>query len=190
MVVFQRVFMVVLSLVVLALGLTASAQSNYFAFKIGNKWSYSNGEVQTITTQKVVNGMQVVVLAQSLSGTVASETYYQVGPNGVLMVGTRVGGKDYLYNPPLTLYPAPPLTPGMQWSSVGKSPFGTLSFSSRITGSQGVVTPAGRFNALVVQNTVATSSGATTVQNFYFVPGVGIVRIVTQDGGVVDLVSR
>lgn len=35
-----------------------------------------------------------------------------------------------------------------------------------------------------------TSTGAQTILYLYFVPGVGVVRFVTQDGDVVDLVER
>ena len=54
----------------------------------------------------------------------------------------------------------------------------------------GVATPAGRFNALLIQQTSLTSTGGQTVLELYFVPGVGVVRFVTQDGTIIDLIER
>ena len=53
-----------------------------------------------------------------------------------------------------------------------------------------MATPAGRFNALLIRQTSLTSTGGQTVLDLYFVPGIGVVRFVTQDGTIIDLIER
>ena len=55
---------------------------------------------------------------------------------------------------------------------------------------RGVKTPAGRFNALQIRQQTVTSNGARTVMDLFFVPSVGVVRFVTQDGTTVDLIDK
>src|SRR5690606_21886985 len=66
----------------------------------------------------------------------------------------------------------------------------SLTLDSEVLGMRGVATPAGRFNALLIRQTSLTSSGGQSVLELYFVPGVGLVRFVTQDGTVIDLIER
>jgi hypothetical protein len=173
-----------------ALGLSASAQGDYYGLKMGSKWSYSNGELQTLTSERTVKGQKYLVMTRSNGGKVTSEDYLLVNAQGMLLAGSRYGGKDYMYTPALIIYPAAPMTVGMTWSSQAQSPLGQYAFASRIERSEGLATPAGRFNTLVVRTSVTTSSGASTVQDAYFAPGAGVVRFVTQDGDKVDLIAR
>jgi hypothetical protein len=184
----KNVFRVLM--VLFAVGLSASAQGDYYGLKIGSKWSYSNGETQTLGSERTVKGQKYLVMTRSNGGKVTSEDYLLVNAQGMLLAGSRFAGKDYMYTPPLIIYPAAPMTVGMRWSSSAQSPLGQYAFASSIERSEGVATPAGRFNALVVRTSVNTSSGASTVQDAYFAPGAGVVRFVTQDGATVDLIGR
>lgn len=177
-------------LALLAVSLSASAQGDYYGLKMGSIWSYSNGETQTLTSERTVKGQKYLVMTRSNNGKVTSEDYLLVNAQGMLLAGSRFSGKDYMYTPALVIYPAAPLTVGMRWSSSAQSPLGQYAFASSIQRSEGVATPAGRFNALVVRTSVTTSSGASTVQDAYFAPGAGVVRFVTQDGSTVDLIGR
>jgi hypothetical protein len=59
-----------------------------------------------------------------------------------------------------------------------------------VVGLRGVQTPAGRFNALQIRQRTLTSTGGQTLLDLFLVPGVGIVRFVTEDGTVIDLIER
>ena len=183
---FFRIALVLLA----AAGLSASAQGDYYGLKMGSVWTYSNGETQTLTKERTIKGQSYLVMTRSNAGKVTSEDYLLVNAQGMQLAGSRYSGKDYMYTPPLVIYPVGPMTVGMRWSSSATSPLGSYAFASSIQRSEGVATPAGRFNALVVRTSVTTSSGASTVQDAYFAPGAGVVRFVTQDGAAVDLISR
>lgn len=174
----------------LVAGLSASAQGDYYGLKMGSVWTYSNGETQTLSSERTVKGQKYLVMTRSNAGKVTSEDYLLVNAQGMQLAGSRYSGKDYMYTPALLIYPAAPLTVGQRWSSNATSPLGQYAFSSSIQRSEGIATPAGRFNALVVRTSVTTSSGASTTQEAYFAPGAGVVRFITQDGSAVDLVSR
>ena len=167
-----------------------AASPNYYPSRVGTTWEFSNGEVQRIAGERIVAGQRVTVLEHAIGGQVTTEDYLVYGPDGVRMVGTGVAGTVYEYRPPLVVYPAPPLQVGSRWSSTSGTPAGQLSFSSRVIAIQGVVTGAGRFNAMVVRQTASTDTGGTSLTDTYFVPGVGTVRIVGGDGSTVDLVKR
>ncbi len=55
---------------------------------------------------------------------------------------------------------------------------------------RGVQTQAGRFNALHIRQRTLTNSGASTTLDLFFVPSIGVVRYVTQDGILVDLIEK
>ena len=177
-------------LLILALFATAFAQGDYYPGKVGLRWTFSNNTTQEYTAQKTVNGQNVLVLVTSLNGKPVSEQYFQSSPKGVFWFGVRANNKLDWYSSPLVVYPAAPLRAGMRWSSSSKTVNGTLALTSRVLGSEGIQTAAGRFNAFRVRSSVTTSSGASSVSDLFFVPGVGTVRYVTQDGSAVDLVSR
>lgn len=65
-----------------------------------------------------------------------------------------------------------------------------ITLAAEVLGVQGIETPAGRFNALRLRQTTLTSSGGRTALDVYFVPTVGVVRFVTQDGTRIDLIEH
>jgi hypothetical protein len=172
--------------------LVAFAQGgDYYAVKVGLRWTYSNGEVQEILGTRTVNGKAVLVLTHSSGGRPAQEDFLQATQEGVLLLGSRAGEKLTWYDKPLTVYPASPLENGKRWSTSARTADGsTVALSGRVLGSEGVATQAGRFNAFVIRTTVVTSSGASSLTDSYFVPAIGVVRFVSQDGSKVDLTSR
>jgi hypothetical protein len=172
----------------LALGQVA-AQSAYYPQTLGWSWTYSNGATQTLTGTRELAGLAAVVLTHSFRGVPVSEDYLDYS-NGVRLLGTGVGGSITTYDPPLLLFPPAPLQVGMRWSTTSVASDGTtLVISISVTGVQGLRTPVGSYNALVIRSTVSTSSGAASVVNSFFVPAVGTVRYVTSDGGTIDLIE-
>jgi hypothetical protein len=173
----------------------APSVEEYFALRPGLRWSYSNNTSQEVLAQRKVNGQNVLVLKHFVAGKPTSEDYMQFSQGGgVLYYGTRgtVGNKPQLtwYNPPLVLYPKNPIGVGDRWQSSTALGNGTLTLTVRVVGTEGVLTQAGRYNALVVRSQINTSSGAASVTDAYFVPGIGTVRFVTQDGSSVDLMRQ
>jgi len=176
-------------LVLLAAGL-AAAPPGYYPARAGLSWTYSSGETQQLAGPRQVDGHQVMVLTHYFNGVPVSEDYLQFGSDGVHTLGTAAGGKVTLYSTPLTVYPAGPLQPGMQWQSTTKLPAFDITLSSEVIAVRGVKTQAGRFNALQIRQRTLTSNGAKTVMDLFFVPSVGIVRFVTQDGTTIDLIDK
>lgn len=177
-----------------ALALAASAggwAQPYYPFGDGLSWTYSSGETQVMQGPRDLDGLQVMVLTHYFDGAPVSEDYLVYEPGqGVRSVGTAAGGQRYGYAPPLTVWPEAPLEPGQTWQSTTEVAGVSLTLSAEVLGLRGITTGAGRFNAFQVRQVTLTSSGARTLLDLYFVPTVGIVRFVSQDGTTVDLIER
>jgi len=177
----------------LAAALTLSvvwAQNDYYPHDEGMTWTYDSGVTQRMSGPRDVDGMSVMVLTHYLEGVPVSEDYLRYGPDGVVTVGTAAAGQRLTYAPPLVIYPPPPLEVGATWRSTTDLGAFTITLDAEVIGLRGIQTPVGRFNALQVRQRTLTSTGASTLLDLFFVPGVGVVRFVTQDGSVVDLIER
>lgn len=179
-----------LALLALTASTLAATPAGYYPHRSGMSWTYSSGETQQLSGPRKVDGHEVMVLTHYFNGVPVSEDYLQYGANGVLTLGTAASGKITLYPTPLTVYPPGPLKPGMQWQSTTKLPSFDITLSSEVVGVRGVKTQAGRFNALQIRQRTLTSNGAKTVMDLFFVPSVGVVRFVTQDGTTIDLIDK
>lgn len=182
--------MATLPIVALAFVALAADPPSYYPHRAGMSWTYDSGETQQLAGPRTVDGQQVMVLTHYFNGVPVSEDYLQYGPDGVKTLGTAAGGKVTRYDPPLEVYPAAPLKPGMQWRSTTKLPGFDITLSAQVLAVRGVETTAGRFNALQIRQTTVTSNGAETVMDLFFVPSVGVVRFVTRDGTSVDLIDK
>ena len=178
-----------LVLSILLLGGTATAQG-YYPSESGLSWTYSSGETQQLSGPRDVGGRQVMVLTHYFEGVPISEDYMQYTPEGVVSFGSAAGGQVFHYDPALVVYPQEPLAQGMTWTGTTNLSGFNLTLSSEVIGLRGVATQAGRFNALLIRQTTLTSNGGQTVLDIYFVPAVGIVRFVTQDGSTIDLIEK
>jgi hypothetical protein len=167
----------------------ALAQPGYYPSEAGMSWTYGNGETQTLSGPREVLGAPRMVLTHYFGGVPVSEEILEFGA-GVVSHGTAAGGEVMAYTPPLTVYPPEPLQPGDTWQSTTTVGGVDITLSSEVLGLAGVRTPAGRFNALRIRQTTLTSSGGRTVLELFFVPTVGVVRFVTQDGTQIDLIER
>lgn len=171
----------------LALG---AAQEAYYPSRPGLSWTYSNGELQELSGPREFAGQPVTVLLHSLQGLPTSEDYLVYDEQGVRTLGTAVGGQALAYDPPLALFPPAPLQVGQTWQSTARVQGIDITLGFEVLGVRGVQTPAGRFNALQIRQQTVTSTGAQTVLDLFFVPSVGTVRWVTQDGTVIDLIEK
>ncbi len=176
-------------IVAIALASVALA-SGYFPVGDGLSWTYDNGATQVMSGPRRLDGVDVMVLTHYIDGVPVSEDYLTFGPDGVRTVGTAAAGQIAPYDPPLLVYAAAPLQPGSTWASSTRIGGIDVTLSSEVLGLRGVQTPAGRFNALQIRQRTLTSTGGQTLLDLFLVPGVGIVRFVTQDGTVIDLIER
>jgi len=177
--------------VILAALLLASATaSDYYPSGDGLSWTYDSGTTQVMSGPREFDGVQVMLLTHYVGGVPVSEDYLAFGPDGVRTLATAAGGQVVRYDPPLVVYGAPPLQPGSTWTSTTRVSGIDVTLSAEVIGLRGVQTPAGRFNALQIRQRTLTSSGGQTLLDLFLVPGVGIVRFVTQDGTVIDLIER
>jgi len=177
-----------LAVIIVVLAGVSAAQAYYPATE-GASWTYSSGETQVLSGPRDLGGRDVMVLTHYLAGVPVSEDYLEYGASGVISYGSAAGGQVFRYEPPIVVYPPAPLSPGMKWTSTTQLPGFSLTLDSEVVGLRGVATEAGRFNALLLRQTTLTSNGGQTVLDIYFVPTVGIVRFVTQDGTTIDLIE-
>lgn len=168
----------------------AASANGYFPFGDGLTWTYDSGTTQVMSGPRTLEGTEVMVLTHYLDGVPVSEDYLTFGADGVATLGTAASGRLTLYDPPLLIYGPPPLEPGRTWSSTTRLGGIEITLSSEVVGLRGVQTPAGRFNALQIRQRTLTSTGGQTLIDLFLVPGVGVVRFVTEDGTVIDLIER
>lgn len=166
------------------------AQEAYYPSRDGLSWTYNNGETQTLSGSKVVGGQNALVLVKYREGAPVAEDYLIYDAQGVRMVGTAANGMTLEYTPGLVIYPPSPLQVGQSWKGKANLSGFDISISAEVLGVRGVETSVGRFNALQVRQQTVTSTGAQTVMDFFFVPSVGVVRWVMQDGTMIDLIDK
>jgi hypothetical protein len=176
------------ALAVLLAALAPALAAEYYPFGEGLTWTYSSGETQVMAGPRDWNGVPVMVLTHYLGGVPVSEDYLQFG-EGVTTLGSASGGQAVRFDPPLIVYAPGPLAVGAAWQSTTQLGDMSLTLASEVVAMRGIETPVGRYNALQIRQRTLTSTGASTTLDLYFVPGVGIVRFVMQDGTVIDLIE-
>jgi hypothetical protein len=187
----MRWFLVVLIAVFTLVFLNpASAQESYYPARDGLSWTYSNGETQMLSGSQDVSGQAASILLKMYQGVAISEDYLVYDAQGVRMVGTAANGQLLAYSAALQLYPSSPLQVGQTWKSKASVAGMEIALAGEVLGVRGVETAAGRFNALQIRQQTVTSTGGQTVLEFFFVPSVGIVRWVMQDGTTIDLIEK
>ncbi len=178
-----------LALLLLTSVATLAQARDYYPSGDGFSWTYSSGETQVMSGPRDFGGTTVMVLTHYLNGLPVSEDYLVYDADGVRTLGTASGGKLVRFDPPLIVYAAEALAVGDSWQSTTQLGDISITLAAEVLGLRGVQTPAGRFNALQIRQRTLTSSGAATTIDIFFVPGVGIVRFVTQDGTIIELIE-
>ncbi len=166
------------------------AQESYYPSKGGLSWTYNNSETQILIEYNNSEGPPAMVLVHYLNGEPVSEDYLIYDERGVSSFGTASGGQAFQYESPLLIYPPAPLQVGQTWQTKTKIAGFEISLESEVVAVRGVQTPVGRFNALQIRQKTVTSTGAKTMLDLFFVPSVGVVKWITEDGIVVDLIEK
>ncbi len=172
----------------LLLGL-ALAQKGYYPHALGMRWVYSSGEVQTFTEVRELAGAEVWMLEHRYKDGATMTEALAFNDRGVWVFAVISGGETLTYDPPLQLYPKPPLRTGLRWGGTTRLRGQALKVEAEVLGLSGVEVKAGRYNAFRIRSKLAAAGGSESVVDLYFVPGVGVVRYATADGGVIDLVE-
>jgi len=163
-----------------------AAAPNYYPHRVGMTWIYTSGEVQVLTGTKQIEGQEVWVLTHSYGGAVRYTDFLRYD-EGVWLLGVDFGSGVQPYDPAILLFPPAPLRVGQNWSSRVAFRGSTLVVVNKVLRIEGVEVPAGRYNAFVIRSSMTAEGGGANVVDMYFVPGIGIVRYATQDGGQIDL---
>ncbi len=179
-----------IALITLVFLTPVSAQESYYPARDGLTWTYSNGETQMLSGSRDVSGQAASILLKMYGGVAVSEDYLVYDAQGVKMIGTAANGQLLAYSSVLQLYPPSPLQVGQSWKSKASVAGMEISLAGEVLGVRGVETTAGRFNALQIRQQTVTSTGGQTIVEFFFVPSVGIVRWVMQDGTTIDLIEK
>jgi hypothetical protein len=179
-----------LTLLIAWLACTLAWAAGYHPAEAGFSWTYDSGETQMLSGPRDFDGQQVMVLTHWFKGDAVSEDYLVYSPAGVQHVATAAGGSVVYYSPPLLAYGPGPFEVGSSWQSTARMAGLDITLSAEVVAVRGVSTGAGRFNAYQIRQVTVTSTGAQTVLDLYFVPSVGIVRFVMQDGAAVDLIEK
>lgn len=156
-----------------------AANTRYYPHAEGQYWLYSSGEMQVVGKPVTYKGVKVTPLNHQFGKVLVRQDLLEYRPDGsVWLRGVNQGGKLQWYATPLNVYPAGPLSVGQSWQ--------TGQAISRVTGGASVKNAAGTYNTLII-STETPGSGRS--QQSYFVPGVGVVRYQTAEGGVTELVK-
>ncbi|WP_245526761.1 hypothetical protein [Marinithermus hydrothermalis] len=167
----------------------AWAEPDYYPHALGLAWVYDSGEEQVFVEERELDGQRVWVLEHRFSGKARYADVVRYGEDGVWLLGIVLDGEFKPYDPPIQLYPPAPLWVGREWGSRSSLDGQRVVVVARVLRVEGVTVPAGRFNAFVIRGSLTTESGGSRVMDTYFVPGVGVVRFATQDGGAIDLID-
>ncbi len=181
-----RAFFLLALLLGLALGRSGPDARTYFPHALGMRWVYTSGEVQTFVEVKALAGVEVWMLEHRYPSGAKMTEAFSFG-DGVWLHALVTDGQTLLYDPPIRLYPAAPLEVGMSWENTTTLAGQRVLTQAKVVALEGVSVPLGRFNAFRIRSTVRTLNGGLSTIDYYFAPGVGVVRYATPDGGVIDL---
>ena len=176
-------------LLALMLFLGFALAADYYPHGLGYFWKYSSGEVQRFVRVKELAGSRVWMLEHTYADGARLTEAMSFRDDGVWVFAVYTGAEAMYYEPPLKLYPPPPLKVGDSWGQTTRLKGRELVVSSEVVGIKGVSVPAGRFNAFVIENRMRAEGGSESLVFIYFVPGVGVVRYLSPDGAVIDLVE-
>jgi hypothetical protein len=163
-----------IALLGLLLLVSSHAQNNYYPTRVGMRWVYSNGEILEYSREDNFFGTRVLVLQHTIKDQLTGEDYIVSNANGVSFLGNKA-----------------PMKVGMKWQTTSDVGGGyKITAATEIIGTAGVKVKAGRFNAFIIRSTFYQPDGSSSTSDIYFVPTIGTVRTIYDDGSSVELVSR
>lgn len=168
------------------------ASNDYFPLPVGANWKYRSTTAdgkQSDFSIKVLNEEKengnTLYLVETVSTFQPIHDWYSKSNGWVLMhreeyvkMGTKAEyqpTKQFLKNP---------LTNGDSWQWKGKGMMGLeIDESNQVSGPESVSVPAGTFEAMKV-STKVVQGGAPVTKTYWYAPGVGLVKSMTDTGSV------
>ena len=189
------------TLLLLALVLTPAAGQkpnqpppDYFPLRVGDWWKYrsttADGKQSEFTVKVLVDEKQADgasrYLVETLSTFQPIHEWYSK-PGGQILVHRIAYPKNEALKAdyqPVKQYLKNPLSVGASWEWRGKGMMGVdIEESSRVTGTEAVEVPAGKFQAMRVETKVI-QGGTPVTKIYWFANWVGMVKSMTDTGSV------
>jgi hypothetical protein len=170
----------------------SSGSKDYFPLQVGDNWNYrsttadgkqSDFNIKVLSEEKE-NG-NTLYLVETVSTFQPIHDWYSKANGWVLMHRqeyVKTGSKaDYQ---PTKQFLKNPLASGDSWHWQGKGMMGVdIDESNQVSGPETISVPAGKFEAMKV-TTKVIQAGAPVAKTYWYAPGVGLVKSMTDTGSV------
>ena len=173
-------------------GMGGSGSRDYFPLRTGNSWKYQSTTADGKQSQFTINVLNeekqngdTQYLVETVSTFQPIHDWYSK-PNGWVLVHkeeyVKAGTKSE-FQPARQLLKNP-LANGDSWSWKGKGMMGiAIDETNDVAGPESVSVPAGKFTAMKV-TTKVNQGGASVTKTYWYAPGVGLVKSMTDTGSV------
>lgn len=193
-----RTLSVLLSMLLALLAVTAQKPQvpppDYFPLRVGDWWKYrsttadgkqSEFTIKVLSDEKQGEGTNLY-LVETLTTFQPIHDWYSK-PNGQVLMHRIAYPKNEALKAdyqPVKLYLKNPLSVGASWEWKGKGVMGVeIEESSRVTGTETVEVPAGKFQAMKVETKVL-QGGTPVTKTYWFANWIGMVKSMTDTGSV------
>ena len=167
---------------------------DYFPLRVGDWWKYrsatadgkqSEFTIKVLSDEKQADGTNRYLM-ETLTTFQPIHDWYSKPSGWVLMHRIAYPKNEALkadYQP-VKQYLKNPLSIGSSWEWKGKGMMGVdIEESSRVTGSEAVEVPAGKFQAMKVETKII-QGGMPVTKTYWFANWVGMVKSMTDTGSV------
>ncbi len=170
----------------------STGSKDYFPLRVGDTWKYrsttadgkqSEFSIKVLNEEKE-NGNTLYVV-ETVSTFQPIHDWYSKPSGWVLMHRQEYvkAGNKAEYDP-TKQFLKNPLTSGDSWHWKGKGMMGLeIDESNDVSGPETVSVPAGKFEAMEVMTKVV-QGGAPVTKTYWYAPGVGLVKSMTDTGSV------
>ena len=173
-------------------GASSTGSKDYFPLSVGDSWKYRSTTAdgkQSEFTIKVLNeekaSGETLYLVETVSTFQPIHDWYSKPSGWVLMHRqeyVKTGNKAEYQ--PTKQFLKNPLTSGDSWTWKGKGMMGIeIDESNEVSGPETVSVAAGKFEAMKVMTKVV-QGGAPVTKTYWYAPGVGLVKSMTDTGSV------
>lgn len=173
-------------------GAVSSGSKDYFPLRVGDSWKYrsttadgkqSEFSIKVLSEEKEAGNP--LYLVETVSAFQPIHDWYSKPSGWVLMHRqeyVKTGNKAEYQ--PTRQFLKNPLTSGDSWQWKGKGMMGLeIDESNAVSGPETVSVPAGKFEAMKVTTNVV-QGGAPVIKTYWYAPGVGLVKSMTDTGAV------
>ena len=173
-------------------GIGGSGSKDYFPLRTGNSWRYqsttadgkqSDFSIKVLSEEKT--GGETQYLVETVSTFQPIHDWYSKPAGWVLLNKEEYAkaGTTSEFQPARQLLKNP-LTSGDSWSWKGKGMMGiAIDETNEVSGPDTVSIAAGTFTAMKV-TTKVNQGGAAVTKTYWYAPGVGLVKSMTDTGSV------